>query len=127
MSASDGSEDKAFHPGRAARVALLVALLMLVFTASAHWTNQPGRVGYGWATLAGGVVLGLFGLGILRGFTWCAYPSALVLGAFDFVWMTRILEGFEVGLAIWIGICFFAIREIWPGIDGKFPWLKRSP
>lgn len=127
MSESGGSEERAFDPGRAARVALLVALLMLAFTASALWTNQPGRVGYGWPTLAGGAALALFGLGVWRGFTWCAYLAALLLGAFDFVWMMRILEGFDLGLAIWIGICFFSIREMWPGLDDKFPWVKRGP
>ena len=121
------NEEKTFSANRAAKTTLLVASLMLAFTASALYTNQPGRVGYGWATLAGGVSLGVFGLATWRGFTWCCYLSALVLGVFDFIWMMRVLEGFEVGLAIWIAICFFSIKEIWPGIDEKFPWLKRNP
>ena len=127
MAESGSGEERGFHAGRAARLALLVAALLIAFTAFSFHTPHAGRVGYGWATLAGGVALGLFGLGIRQGFTWCAYPAALVLGAFDFVWMVRILEGFDVGLAIWIGICFFSIREIWPGVDGKFPWIKRNP
>ena len=120
-------EESVFSANRAAKTTLLVALLLIAFTASAMYTNQPGRVGYGWATLGAGVALGLFGLATLRGFVWCSYLSVLVLGVFDFIWMVRVLEGFDVGLAIWIAICFFAIREIWPGIDEKFPWVKRNP
>ncbi len=122
-----GSEERTFSANRAAKTTLLVASLMLAFTASALYTNQPGRVGYGWATLAGGVALGVFGLATWRGFTWCCYLAALVLGVFDFIWMVRVLEGFDIGLAIWIAICFFSIKEIWPGVDEKFPWLKRNP
>ncbi len=127
VSDSVSADVRTFDAGRAARTTLLVACLMLVFTASALYAGAPGRVGYGWATLGGGGGLVVLGLGIWRGLTWCAYPAAFVLGAFDFIWMVRILEGFDVGLAIWIAICFFAIREIWPGVDEKFPWLKRNP
>ncbi len=127
MSESGGSQGNTFDPARAAKTTLLVAFLMLAFTASALYAGDPGRVGYGWTTLAGGVALILCGLGTWRGFAWLSYLSALVLGAFDFIWMVRILEGFDAGLAIWIGICFFSIREIWPGLDEKFPWLKRHP
>ncbi len=121
------TEERTFDANRAAKTTLLVGVLLVIFTASAMYTNQPGRVGYGWATLAGGAALGLFGLATLRGFAWCCYLSALVLGVFDFIWMVRVLEGFDMGLAIWIAICFFSIREIWPGIDEKFPWVKRNP
>ena len=120
-------EERAFDAQRAARTTLLVGALLLIFTASAMYMNQPGRVGYGWATLGAGAALCAFGLATLRGFAWCSYLSVLVLGVFDFIWMVRVLEGFDVGLAIWIAICFFAIREIWPGVDEKFPWVKRNP
>ena len=121
------SEERVFDANRAARTTLLVGALLAVFTVSAMYMNQPGRVGYGWATLAAGAALCVFGLATLRGLAWCCYLSVLVLGAFDFIWMVRVLEGFDVGLAIWIAICFFAIREIWPGVDEKFPWVKRNP
>ena len=79
-----------------AKTTLLVGVLLVIFTASAMYTNQPGRVGYGLATLAGGAALGLFGLATLRGFAWCCYLSVLVLGVFDFIWMVRVLEGFDM-------------------------------
>ena len=60
-----GSEERTFSANRAAKTTLLVATLMLAFTASALYTNQPGRVGYGWATLAGGVALGVVRAGDL--------------------------------------------------------------
>ena len=120
-------EEKTFSAQRATRTTFLVAVLLVTFTASAMYTNQPGRVGYGWATLGAGAALGVFGLATWRGFTWCCYLSVLVLGVFDFIWMVRVLKGFDIGLAIWIAICFFAIREIFPGIDEKFPWVKRNP
>ncbi len=116
-----------FSALRAARTTLLVGTLLVVFTVSAMYMNQPGRVGYGWATLGAGAALCVFGLATRWGFAWCCYLSVLVLGVFDFIWMVRVLEGFDLGLAIWIAICFFSIREIWPGIDEKFPWLKRNP
>ena len=120
-------EERTFSAQRAARTTLLVGALLIVFTASAMYTNEPGMVGYGWATLGAGAALCALGLATLRGFAWCCYLSVLVLGVFDFIWMVRVLEGFDVGLAIWIAICFFSIRETWPGIDEKFPWVKRNP
>jgi len=115
MDRPDPKANGAPGPARAATVALLVALLLFLFTGAARYAGGPGEVGYGWATTAAAAALAACALGIRRGWGACAYGASGVLALLIAVWGWGLIRRFDLGRGIWVAICIIALREVWPG------------